>query len=108
MRFADLFPTTVPQDFASGRTGCIFDNRYRVALADLHDGAEIARHAFSGPPKMRCNGADYSTNLLVIYKSTLDLSFYFRLTMVVVRYLAYISYCNVPRIVVFDSYFRVS
>ncbi|AUW47807.1 hypothetical protein CUJ84_pRLN4000097 (plasmid) [Rhizobium leguminosarum] len=58
-------------------------------------------------PNMRCNGGDYSTNLLVIYKSTLDLPRYFRLTMEVVRYLAYISYCNVPRIVVFDSYFRV-
>ena len=83
--------------------GATSHTRYRT-----HAGDDDCFHAFSGPPKMRCNGADYSTNLLVIYKSTLDLSFYFRLTMVVVRYLAYISYCNVPRIVVFDSYFRVS
>jgi len=57
--------------------------------------------------KMQCNDGDYPTNCLVIYKSTLDLSFYFSLKMEVARYLAYISYCNVPRIVVFDSYFRV-
>jgi hypothetical protein len=59
-------------------------------------------------PKMRCNYGDYPSSCLVIFKSTSDLSLYFRLEMKVVRYLAYISYCNVPRIVVFDSYFRVS
>lgn len=58
--------------------------------------------------KMRCNDGDYPSGCLVIVKSTSDLSFYFRLAMKVVRYLAYISYCNVPRIVVFNSYFRVS
>lgn len=58
--------------------------------------------------KPRCNDEVYSAIYLVTLKTTSDLSFNFRIEMEVVRYLAYISYCNVPRIVVFDSYFRVS
>ncbi|MGZ2384912.1 hypothetical protein ACVIDN_006336 [Rhizobium brockwellii] len=65
-------------------------------------------HAFRVRRKVSCNDEVYSATYIVTLKTTLDLSFNFRLTIEVVRYLAYISYCNVPRIVVFDSYFRVS
>jgi hypothetical protein len=80
---------------------------YRIRCGPTPETAIVSMHLV-GHRKLRCNYEVYSAIFLVTPKTTSDLSFYFRLAMEVAHYLAYISYCNAPRIVVFDSYFRVS
>src|SRR5205807_966417 len=45
VRFPDPFPLALPEDFATGRTGRVFDHRQGVPTGYLDDALQVAGHA---------------------------------------------------------------